>query len=328
MPPSVKPGHKSSFLYSGDRHRGGDLRPRRAELLHAREFLRNRAAECRARPSRRGAHADSDRRGHRLIGRRRHGACGRVLRRRVARSAPPNSSRGARRPRGGGSRRRAQRCADFAVEAPGADRDARHVLALSRRGRRDYRSGGELQRVPAGISRARAGVYRRGHSGPVADLSPCADRVCRSAASIGHRAGAVCDRLQLQRRAVRRHPRREQSRPGVFAVGHCVQHRGCHLCRPSGAGALGCGKRIRARRHYRGGPRRNVGVRRARDSRRNRAGAHRAFSAEKRIAGCRAADRVDWDSDRRSTRVVYESRGRLAPLSRSRAARAPRRSRR
>jgi ribose/xylose/arabinose/galactoside ABC-type transport system permease subunit len=89
---------------------------------------------------------------------------------------------------------------------------------------------------------------------------------------------------------------------------------GCHLCRPSGPGALGCGKRIRARRHYRSGTRRNVGVRRARNSRRNGAGAHRAFSVEKRIAGCRAADRVDWDSDRRSTRVFYESRGPPAPL--------------
>ena len=124
----------------------------------------------------------------------------------------------------GCSRRRAERGADFAAAAAGADRDARHVLAVSRRRRRHHRSGGELQRVSAGISRARPGVYLWGViPAQLPIFLARADRVFRSAASIGHRPRAVCDRLQRRRRAVRRHSGREPSRPRVSAVGHRVR---------------------------------------------------------------------------------------------------------
>ena len=132
--------------------------------------------------------------------------------------------------------------------------------------------------------------------------------VFRPAASIGRRPGAVRDRFQRRRRAVRRHSGREPYRARVSVVGSRLEPRGGHLRRASRTGTVGCGKRIRARRDHGRRARRNIGVRRTRDAGWNRARARGAVGAEKRFAARGAAVRVDGDPDRRSTRIDNRDR--------------------
>ncbi len=90
-------------------------------------------------------------------------------------------------------RRRAERRADFPAAAAGADRDAGHLLAVSRRRGRHHRSRGELQRLSAGVSRARSGVSVGRDSGAAADLS-CGARRPISSCCIDRSSAARCTR--------------------------------------------------------------------------------------------------------------------------------------
>ena len=149
----------------------GDLRAGRAELLYARKLLRDRAAECRAWSARGCAHAYSDYRRHRFVGRRDDGSRGgddvgraRPDRVRAGRSDPWR--RGAARPRGerDSGPHRCRRCRDAACRrgslAGPVDDAARGTGAPAHRGGPRRRSASPA-RCPTAAARPRCFGPRR-----------------------------------------------------------------------------------------------------------------------------------------------------------------------
>ena len=97
----------------------------------------------------------------------------------------------------------AERGTDHAAESAAADCDAGLALAVPRHRGGDHEGRGELLGISRGVSAAGAGLSRRRRAGAVFDSAGGDCRVLGAAASLGHRAHAVRDRLQSGRRALR-----------------------------------------------------------------------------------------------------------------------------
>ena len=270
----------------------------RAELLHPRQFLRDDAVQRRARPARGRADAGHRGRRHRPLGRVDDGARRGDLWRQLPGAA--SSPAAGRRVRGAGRsrRRRAECAAHREAEAAGVDRHARDLLAVSRRRRRHDPRRGQLHRISLRVPVPGPGVP--GRPRPRAAAAVRGDRrgLRGPAPSIGRRPRVVRDRIHRAGRALRGDSGRQARGAGLRPVGIDRQRRRGHLCRASGAGAIGCGPGLRARRDHRGGAGRHVGLWRPRHDRGNAAGALRPHRSADRAAPGRLAVRADRRPDR------------------------------
>ena len=273
----------------------------RAELLHARQLLRDDAVQRRARPARGRADAGHRRGRHRSVGRIDDGARrGHVRRRRITccicrcRWPPPCAMLVGLR------RRRAECAAHREAAAAGVDRDARDVLAVSRRRRGDDAGRGQLHRVSRRVPVPRPGLSRRRDPGAAAAVRADRGGLRGAAAPFGDRPRVVRDRVHRAGRALRRDSGGQARRPGLRAVGADRERRGDHLRGASGTGPIGRGHRLRARCDHRRRARRHVGVRRPRHDRGHAARALRARGPADRAAPGRVAVRADRCPDRRA----------------------------
>ena len=253
-----------------------------ASFPHRRELLRGDAVQRRDRADRDWDYAGADHRRHRPVGRLDPGADGRDLWHRARRLAPLDAQRRGARSPGGRCRRLAQRGVDRAAVDSAVDRHPGHALAVQGDRRGTDAGGRQLFRISARFSRAGPGLPGGRHSDATADSRRGGCRLRGAGASLRDRPHLVRDWIQRRRRALCRRTGGATARARLRALGRDGKPRRDHLrgaCRP---GTRRRGQRLRARRRDRGGPGRDLGVRRTGDDRRYANRALRAGSAEER----------------------------------------------